>query len=100
MTGNRLPEGFEFTVEFVESMPHEKEPGILYVSEKYEGTAHICPCGCGVMAYLAFGHWAEIDRDAAWELTNDAGKITISPSILNSGCKAHYFIRTNKLVWA
>lgn len=100
-SSSRLPEGFEFTVEFVENMPHEKLPGVLYVSDKFQATTHICPCGCGVMAYLPYGeNHRRLDADHTWDFTNTDGKITIAPSILNSGCKAHYFIRGNRLVWA
>jgi hypothetical protein len=82
---------------FVETIPDTIEPGIMYISEKYGGVTYICPCGCGEKVHFPIKpFW-----DAAWEMTKSGDLVTISPSILmRGGCKSHYFIRENKIVWA
>jgi hypothetical protein len=39
---------------FVEMMPAELEPGIIYVSIPYSLTAHLCASGCGERSYSRF----------------------------------------------
>jgi len=48
------------TLQPVEFMPRELEPGILYVSEKYGTAAHLCACGCGAKIRTPLGptEWA------------------------------------------
>jgi hypothetical protein len=86
------------TPEFVEFMPEELKPGILYVSERFETAIHLCACGeCGKKTVTPWGSW----NPHAWTLTNNAGTITLSPSIGNwqFPCKAHYHITENRVVW-
>lgn len=67
------------------------EEGVLYISDEFETSAHLCPCGCGDSTIVPFG-------EHGWHMTEKDGKITFSPSILNP-CGAHYFVRDNKIVW-
>jgi hypothetical protein len=75
-----------------EYIPNGKEPGVLYVSERYQLAIHRCPCGCGVEAVTPLG-------PDGWTLTREPEGPTLAPSILNRGCKAHYFVRAGRVVW-
>ncbi len=81
-------------IEHVHYMPREKEPGVLYISREFEIAIHLCPCGCGEQSVTP------IAPPRGWTLTEHDGKVTLSPSILNRICGAHYFIRDNEIVWA
>lgn len=79
----------------VDPMPlrPDREPGILYISLKYELAIHLCPCGCGGNAVTPTG-------EGGWKLEFDGETATLSPSLLNRfPCKSHYFIRKNEVVW-
>lgn len=82
-------------VKFVECMPHEKEPGVLYVSKRFGLVICKCPCGCGMEAVMPIK-----PKSYGWDYSEKNGKITLSPSIAND-CpnKAHFFIRENKIIW-
>lgn len=81
--------------EFVEFMPEEIKPGVLYVSLKYETTIHLCACGCGNKTHVPFGspEW--------WQITIEDEKITLHPSIGNwqFPCRSHYWIVKNEVKW-
>ena len=79
----------------VEYMPEKKEPGILYISNKFNLAIHLCACGCGNEVVTPIG-------DNGW--TTNASfedKVTLRPSIGNWGlpCKSHYYITNNKIEW-
>jgi len=63
----------------------EMEENTLYYMSSIEYVSHKCLCGCGAMITLPVsqGGWT-------FDYTND--KATMTPSILNDGCKAHYII--------
>jgi hypothetical protein len=80
-------------VEFVELMPDTMEQGVLYYSEEYNGVNHLCLCGCGGRSYLPIN--SEALPNHGWDIDfTTKGKVTLKPSILNSGmaCKSHYII--------
>lgn len=83
--------------QFVDYIPNEMEPGILYLAPQWETAVHLCPCGCGNKAVTPLG---SID---GWTLTQDgnAGEVvSLHPSLLNSfDCRSHYWIRRNQVVW-
>lgn len=82
--------------EFVELIPDTIEHGILYISEKHGHVTFICPCGCGKTGISLKPVW-----DDGWDMTKNGDMVTFSPSILQrGGCKSHYFIRENKIIWA
>lgn len=83
-----------FEPRFVEYIPSQLEPGVLYVSIEYATASHLCPCGCGNRVVTPFG-------PADWQLLFD-GTITLRPSIGNGQipCRSHYFIRADRVVWA
>ena len=37
----------KFRPEFVEFIPENLKPGVLYISIEYSTSSHLCPCGCG-----------------------------------------------------
>ena len=82
------------SVEEVEFMPKEKQPGILYISDRFKLAIHICPCGCGDQSVMSF------DKPDGWKLTLSDGAATFFPSVLNRFCNAHYWIQSNKIVAA
>lgn len=80
-----------------EYMPRwkDKEPGILYFSEKYELAIHLCACGCG-------GETVTRTDAGGWTITfDDEGAATLSPSIGNQSwpCGSHYWVQHGKIVW-
>jgi hypothetical protein len=80
---------------FVEFIPRELEPGIVYVSVEYATVVHACACGCGERVVTAL---SPVD----WVLTYDGETISLSPSIGSSSlpCRSHYWITANRVEWA
>lgn len=78
----------EITPVYVELCPpkDKMEQGVIYVCREYHGSSHLCLCGCGVECYLPL-------KENEWTLTDNNGKITMTPSILQRfDCKSHYVI--------
>jgi hypothetical protein len=79
-----------------ENMPawKDKEPGVLYFSEKYELAIHLCACGCGLEAVTP-------TSNGGWTIAFDADDaVTLSPSLLQRmPCRSHYFVQSGKVVW-
>jgi len=84
--------------EFVIHIPRELESGVLYISEEYGISIHLCACGCGQQTVLNFKpQWKD-----GWEMIKSyEGKISFRPSIgnFNFACKSHYYITDNKIEW-
>jgi hypothetical protein len=84
-----------------DSIPVPREPGVLYVSQKYDCAIHLCPCGCGNEVVTPL----ESDALPGWKLTlvlavDGGAEVTLSPSILcRTECGSHYFIRSNRVEW-
>ena len=78
---------------FTESIPANPEPGNLYISMQYETAVHRCACGCGTKVVTPFG-----PHD--WVLTFD-GTVSLRPSVGNGQqpCRAHYFVRNDRIDW-
>lgn len=73
---------------YIDSLPvkEKMEQGRIYISKKFNGSSHLCLCGCGMECYLPISK-------GEWELTDDNGKITITPSIQQRfSCESHYII--------
>ena len=83
-------------VEFVHTMPSNKEYGVLYVSEYFGLVICLCPDGCGEEAVMPI----KPHNSNGWDYEEHDGKVTLSPSIAND-CpfKAHFYIRENKIIW-
>lgn len=84
-----------FKPEFVHFIPEELEQGILYVSERFAVSIHLCACGCGEKTVLPFG------TPEGWGYDRDGDLVTFDPSIGNyqMPCRSHYYIRRNTVVW-
>lgn len=76
-------------------MPKELEPGILYVSEEFGTTAHLCACGCGAKIRMPLG-------PTEWTLYETPVGPTLRPSVGNwqQSCKSHYIINNGQIIWA
>jgi len=71
-----------------EYIPENMEFGKLYYSKEFDGSSHLCLCGCGVKCYLPIQ-----PNISGWLLTIQNNKPTITPSILQRfECKSHYII--------
>ena len=78
--------------EFVEFIPDELDPGVLYVSMGFATASHLCCCGCGLEVVTPIS-----PRD--WRLTFDGEAISLQPSIGNWSfpCRSHYWITGNSI---
>jgi hypothetical protein len=80
---------------FVEHIPEQLKPGVLYVSMEYATSAHSCCCGCGeeVVAPLT---------PTDWKMTFDGETVSLRPSIGNwmQKCRSHYVIDRGKVIEA
>lgn len=79
----------------VEFMPKELEPGILYVSDKYQAAAHLCACGCGEKIRTPLG-------PTEWSVTEGRRGPSVWPSVgsWQRPCRSHYVIRDGAVQWA
>lgn len=80
---------------FVQYIPEQLEPGIIYISMEYSTAAHGCCCGCGEQVITPF-------TPTDWKLTFDGESISLRPSIgnWNFPCRSHYWIVNNRVEWA
>lgn len=80
---------------FVQYIPEQLEPGIIYISMEYATAAHGCCCGCGEQVITPF-------TPTDWELTFDGETVSLWPSIgnWNFACRSHYIIRSSRIVGA
>lgn len=80
--------------EFVEYIPTDLKPGVLYISMKYATAVHLCACGCGEKVVTPISR-------SDWKLLFDGETITLRPSIGNFEykCRSHYFITENRIEW-
>jgi hypothetical protein len=84
-----------FKLQRVHFMPKELEAGVLYVSEEFDVTGHLCACGCGnkVMTPLGPTEWAFEDAEEGPTLDPSIGSWQLP-------CKSHYWITGGKVRWA
>jgi len=75
-------------------IPKELQPGVLYLSEEFEFTAHLCACGCDSRIRIPLG-------PTEWEFTDTKGGPTLFPSVGNwqQKCQSHYFITRGEIRW-
>ena len=85
----------KLTVQFTEYIPEKLQDGILYISMEYATASHNCACGCGKEVVTPF-------TPTDWKLIYDGESVSLSPSIGNWSypCRAHYFIKHSRIVWA
>ncbi len=82
------------TLQRVEYMPKQLEPGILYVSEQFSTAAHLCACGCGEKIRTPLG-------PTEWSVKETPGGPSVWPSVGNwqKPCQSHYVIQNGKIIW-
>jgi len=80
---------------FVDLIPADLEPGVLYITVGYATAVHSCACGCGGRVVTPF-------TPTDWQLLFDGETVSLSPSIGNWSfqCQSHYWIRRNRIDWA
>src|SRR5689334_19148834 len=85
----------QLQTKFVEFIPDQLEPGILYISRRYSTATHLCCCGCGLEVVTPL-------NAAKWQLVEKNGKVSLSPSIgnWNFPCQSHYWITEGRVQWA
>ena len=85
----------QLKVQFTEYIPDKLQDGTLYISMGYATASHNCACGCGKEVVTPF-------TPTDWKLAYNGESVSLSPSIGNWSypCRAHYFIRNNRIVWA
>jgi len=78
-----------------EFIPKTLEVGILYVSERFNVAAHICPCGCGTKIITPLGPYE-------WSFSEKKGRPSLFPSIGNwqIPCRTHYWITNGQIKWS
>lgn len=81
--------------EFVEYIPDHLEKNTIYVSAAFATVVHKCCCGCENEVITPLS-------PTDWKLTFDGRSISLYPSIgnWNFACKSHYWIESNRVIWA
>lgn len=81
--------------EFVERLPEQLAPGILYVSMTYGTVAHRCCCGCGEEVVTPLG-------PTDWRMIYDGESVSLLPSVGNWSlpCRSHYVIERGRVIGA
>lgn len=84
-----------FAHRFVDFIPKELEPGVLYIALDFGSVVHLCACGCGGEAVTPLS-------PTDWSITYDGETISLSPSVGNWSflCQSHYFITRGQVRWA
>jgi hypothetical protein len=84
-----------FALQSVHYMPKLLEAGILYVSEEFHTSAHLCACGCGQKVRTPLG-------PTEWTIKEDSRGPTLRPSVGNwqLPCKSHYLITNGSVQWS
>ena len=84
---------------FVQYIPEDLEPGVLYISMEYCTAVHSCCCGCGEEVVTPF-------TPTDWKITFDGETVSLWPSVgnWNLACRSHYVIThghvINSISWS
>ena len=80
---------------FVQHLPDQLMPGILYVSMEYGTVGHSCCCGCGEEVVTPL-------TPTDWRITYDGETISLSPSVgsWSLPCRSHYVIDRSRVIEA
>ena len=76
------------STKYIDTVPENKQEGVIYISKKYMTSIHNCLCGCKEEVVMPLGN-------NGWQLIeHDSGTISFTPSIGNYqfACKSHYII--------
>jgi Family of unknown function (DUF6527) len=85
----------QFDPEFVEFIPEELLPNVLYISVEYGTVVHLCACGCGEKVVTPL-------TPTDWEVIYNGETMSLYPSVGNWSfpCRSHYFITDGEVRWA
>jgi hypothetical protein len=77
---------------FVEAIPDNIEPGIIYISGSRRTPCHLCVCGCGHEMTTPIS-------PTDWQVKFDGESVSLSPSIVlwEFKCKSHYWIIKSRI---
>lgn len=80
---------------FVDHIPRQLDPAVIYLSLTYNTAVHSCCCGCGEQVVNPLS-------PKQWKVTYDGRSISLDPSIGNwsFACQSHYWIEHNDVRWA
>jgi len=80
---------------FVDRVPRQLEPGVLYISLQHGTAIHSCCCGCGEEVVTPL-------TPTDWRMTYDGETVSLQPSIGNwqLECRSHYVINRGRVVEA
>lgn len=80
---------------FVDGVPRQLEPGVLYISLEHGTAIHSCCCGCGEEVVTPL-------TPTDWRMTYDGETVSLQPSIGNwqLKCRSHYVINRGRVVEA
>ncbi len=75
---------------YVDEIPDTIKQEILYICKQYKTVVHLCLCGCGNESVTPI-------NNSGWVLSENDGKVSLWPSILNKNCpnKYHYILTNN-----
>lgn len=79
---------------YVEYIPETLEENKIYISKEYNTAIHLCLCGCKKLVVTPLNHRYMVH---GWNLIEEHGKVSLSPSIGNFQyeCKSHYILTKN-----
>ena len=85
-----------YSLREVEYIPEKLDENIMYYSRRFQLIDFLCPCGEGHRSGIRVGpRW-----DTGWEIfINSSNDFTITPSILNNICGAHFFVNSGQIDW-
>jgi predicted DNA-binding protein with PD1-like motif len=84
---------------YVDLIPNVLEKNVHYIAKEYNTSVHLCPCGCGMDVVLRLGNHNDQEK-VEWTLIEEGELVTIIPSIeVLGGCRSHYHIIRNTIVW-
>jgi len=85
----------------VHDMPADILEGCMYVNRRQGHITLHCPCGCGEIIHIPFRLEDEHRENIPWTMEEHDGRCTLRPSVqMKDGCKSHYHITDNRVVWA
>ncbi len=86
----------KFTLVVCNDLSDEIEPGVLQHAPECNTLRFCCPCGCGRKANLNL-YQDPPPNVPKWQF--DEKTLTVTPSVNDLKCGAHYFIRNGEVVW-
>jgi len=84
-----------YRLERIRFMPKALAPGVLYVSDEFSTSAHLCACGCGEKVRTPLG-------PTEWSVEEGPHGPCLRPSVGNwqKSCRSHYWIWDGAVIWS